>query len=138
MIYKTLKKVSDVCQLLDKSKYPATQTINGVTFTNNGDGTIMANGTATDRAVLLLFSKKTFPIILTDNGTEFSAPLELEFNSEGISRTRIFYCNPTASYQKGMIEKNHEFIRYVIPKGTTMDNFSQSDITKMIKHINSL
>ena len=82
--------------------------------------------------------EKTFPIILTDNGTEFSAPLELEFNSEGISRTRIFYCNPTASYQKGMIEKNHEFIRYVIPKGTTMDNFSQSDITKMINHINSL
>lgn len=47
MIYKTLKKVSDYCQLLDKSKYPATQTINGVTFTNNGDGTITANGTAT-------------------------------------------------------------------------------------------
>lgn len=82
--------------------------------------------------------EKTFPIILTDNGTEFSASLELEFNSEGIGRTRIFYCNPTASYQKGMIEKNHEFIRYVIPKGTTMDNFNQSDITKMINHINSL
>lgn len=37
-------KVSDVCQLLDKSKYPATITNNGVTFTNNGDGTITANG----------------------------------------------------------------------------------------------
>ena len=48
--YKKLLKVSDVCQLLDKSKYPATQTINGVTFTNNGDGTITANGTATKRA----------------------------------------------------------------------------------------
>lgn len=82
--------------------------------------------------------EKTFPIILTDNGTEFCAPLDLEFNSEGIGRTRIFYCNPTASYQKGMIEKNHEFIRYVIPKGTTMDNFTQNDITKMINHINSL
>lgn len=33
-------------QMLDKSKYPATTTINGVTFTNNGDGTIIANGTA--------------------------------------------------------------------------------------------
>lgn len=41
--YKKLLKVSDVCQLLDKSKYPATQTINGVTFTNNGDGTITVN-----------------------------------------------------------------------------------------------
>ncbi len=37
-------------QLLDKSKYPTTSTINGVTFTNNGDGTITANGTATSSA----------------------------------------------------------------------------------------
>ena len=40
-------KVSNVCQLLDKSKYPATSTDFGVTFTNNGDGTITANGTST-------------------------------------------------------------------------------------------
>lgn len=41
--YKKLLKVSDVCQLLDKSKYPATTTVNGVTYTNNGDGTITVN-----------------------------------------------------------------------------------------------
>lgn len=46
--YKKLLKVSDVCQLLDKSKYPATQTVNGVTYTNNGDGTITISGRATD------------------------------------------------------------------------------------------
>lgn len=46
-MYKGRYKVSDVCQLLDKSTFPATQTVNGVTFTNNGDGTITANGTAT-------------------------------------------------------------------------------------------
>lgn len=61
MIYKTLKKVSNYCQLLDKSKFPATQTINGVTFTNNGDGTITANGTATSRAVLPLSNE--IPVI---------------------------------------------------------------------------
>jgi len=32
-------------QLLDKSKYPATITNVGVTFTNNGDGTVTLNGT---------------------------------------------------------------------------------------------
>lgn len=47
MIYKTFQKVSNVCQVLDKSKYNPSQTINGVTFTNNGDGTFTANGTAT-------------------------------------------------------------------------------------------
>ena len=81
--------------------------------------------------------EKTFPIILTDNGTEFGDPLSLEFNAEGIGRTRIFYCNPRASYQKGMIEKNHEFIRYVLPKGTSFDGLLQTDIDLMINHINS-
>lgn len=49
MVYKTLKKVSDYCQLLDKRTYPATTTQSGVTFTNNGDGTFTLNGTATTR-----------------------------------------------------------------------------------------
>ena len=37
-----------------------------------------------------------------------------------------------------MLEKNHEFIRYIIPKSTSMDNYTQADITRMINHINSL
>ena len=82
--------------------------------------------------------QKTFSIILTDNGTEFGDPLSLEFNNEGLGRTKIFYCNPRASFQKGMIEKNHEFIRYVLPKGTSFDNLLQTDIDLMINHINSL
>lgn len=58
--YKKLLKVSDVCQLFDKSKYPATKTTNGITFTNNGDGTITANGTATKRAN---FDLKDTPVV---------------------------------------------------------------------------
>ena len=46
MFYKTLKKVSDVCQLFDKDKFFATRTIGGVTFTNNGDGSLTINCTA--------------------------------------------------------------------------------------------
>lgn len=48
MAYKKLIKVRNVCQLLDKSKYPATHTIVGVTVTNNGDGSITANGNCTN------------------------------------------------------------------------------------------
>lgn len=81
---------------------------------------------------------KTFPVILTDNGSEFGNPLGLEFNPEGIERTKIFYCDPRASYQKGMLEKNHEFIRYVLPKGTPFEGLLQTDIELMINHINSL
>lgn len=50
-------------QLLDKSKYPATQTVNGVTFTNNGDGTITANGAAIDRAVFFLYDRGEISVI---------------------------------------------------------------------------
>lgn len=45
--YKSIMKVSDVCQLGDKRKYNPTETNSGVTFTNNGDGTITVNGTST-------------------------------------------------------------------------------------------
>lgn len=80
---------------------------------------------------------KVFEVILTDNGVEFSDPLSLEFNKEGIGRTRIFYCNPASAYQKGSLEKNHEFIRYVIPKGKSMDNLNQKQIDLMMNHINN-
>lgn len=54
--YKKIIKVSNVCQVLNKSKFPATQTINGITFTNNEDGTITANGTASANSQLDLVS----------------------------------------------------------------------------------
>ena len=60
-MYKGRYKVSNVCQLLDKSKYPATQTINGVTFTNNGDGSITANGTATKTTYLRFGENIPYP-----------------------------------------------------------------------------
>lgn len=47
MAYKKLIKVSNVCQLLDKSKYPSVITNAGVTTTSNGDGSITINGTST-------------------------------------------------------------------------------------------
>ena len=34
-------------QLMDKSKFEANKTSGGVTFTNNGDGSVTVNGTAT-------------------------------------------------------------------------------------------
>lgn len=42
--------------------------------------------------------KRSFPVILTDNGSEFKNPQALELDNEGNQRTKIFYCNPMASY----------------------------------------
>ena len=78
-----------------------------------------------------------FPILLGDNGSEFSNPFAIEFDSQGNQRTKVFYCDPSAPYQKGAAENNHELIRRVIPKGTSMDDLSQYDIIKLMSHINS-
>ena len=82
--------------------------------------------------------KTVFGVILTDNGSEFLNPLELECDGDGLIHTRLFYCDPNASYQKGMLEKNHEFIRYILPKGSSFDDLHQPDINCVMNHINSL
>ena len=61
-MYKGRYKVSNVCQLIEATT--ATTTINGVTFTNNGDGTITANGTATANSTFnLIYKADLFTII---------------------------------------------------------------------------
>ena len=81
--------------------------------------------------------KILFPVCLADNGSEFSNPTALEFDENKNQRTHIFYCNPSAPYQKGSAERNHEFIRYFISKGTDLANYTQADISLMMDHINS-
>lgn len=78
-----------------------------------------------------------FPVILTDNGSEFKHTRELEYAEDGRQRTRIFYCDPQASWQKPHIEKNHEFIRYVLPKGKSFNPYTQDDVVLLLNHINS-
>ena len=81
--------------------------------------------------------RKYLPIILTDNGSEFKNPWAIEKTENGKYRTMVFYCDPYVSNQKGRIEKNHEYIRYVIPKGRSMHKYTQQDINLMASHINS-
>lgn len=81
--------------------------------------------------------QKIFEVILTDGGTEFQNPYELETTDDGYTRARLFYCDPYSSWQKGMIEKNHEYIRYVLPKGTSFEKLIQKDATLLMNHINS-
>jgi len=79
-----------------------------------------------------------FRVCLADNGSEFSNPTAIEVDPvDGVVRTRVFYCDPNAPYQKGSAERNHEFIREFIPKGVDLGQYSQDDITLMMNHINS-
>ena len=82
--------------------------------------------------------KELFVLILTDNGSEFSNPTEIEFDmTTGELRTQIFYCHPSSPNEKGSCEVNHELIRRILPKGTSFDELNQEDINIMMSHINS-
>lgn len=78
-----------------------------------------------------------FPLLLADNGSEFSNPSAIECDSQGKLRTRMFYCNASAPYQKGSCENNHEMIRRIIPKGEYIGQYTQEQIDLMMSHINS-
>ncbi|MBO4912958.1 MAG: IS30 family transposase [Butyrivibrio sp.] len=82
---------------------------------------------------------RLFGICLTDNGSEFKVVNKLEQSVEldGMKRTYVYFCDPMQSGQKGRLEKNHEYIRYVIPKGTSLAPYNQEDITLLVNHINS-
>ena len=81
--------------------------------------------------------RKLFPVMLTDNGRCFKNAMALEYTKSGSPRTKVFYCDPQASWQKPHIEKNHEYIRYVIPSGRTLKGYTQEDMTLIANHINS-
>ncbi|CAM1660153.1 IS30 family transposase [Streptococcus mitis] len=77
-----------------------------------------------------------FPVILTDNGGEFARVDDIEMDVRGESK--LFFCNPNRSDQKGRIEKNHTLIRDILPKGTSFDNLTQEDINLVCSHVNSV
>jgi len=85
---------------------------------------------------------RLFPVILTDNGSEFSNPAAVE-SDDGGRLTFVFYCQAYASYQKPHVERNHEFIRLVLPKGTAyteptpFDGLTQGKVNLMMSHVNA-
>ena len=83
--------------------------------------------------------KKIFEAILTDNGSEFFNPMSIEKDEETEEIvSHVFYCDPGASWQKGAIEKNHEYIRYVLPKGSSFDELTQEKVNILMSNINSI
>ena len=78
-----------------------------------------------------------FSVILTDRGSELSNPMAIERDSDGNLRSLVFYCDPSSPYQKGGIEVTHEFIRRILPKGTSFNQLQQEDVDLMMDHINS-
>ncbi len=77
-------------------------------------------------------ASEIFAVNLADNGIEFS-----KFHNLEKLNVRVYFTNPYKSTDKAACERNHEFIRYIIPKGKTLDNLTQEQINLMFSHINS-
>ena len=81
-----------------------------------------------------------FRAVLTDNGAEFSDEAAIAaLLGEGPGETRLFYCDPRRSDQKGACERNHVEIRKLLPKGCGLrfDRLAPADLALAMSHVNS-
>lgn len=79
-------------------------------------------------------------IIKTDRGSEFTMAEKAEIRSDGSRRTRLFYCDSMASFQKGSLENEHISVRDICPKDCNLYELgltSQDKANLISSHLNS-
>ena len=84
--------------------------------------------------------RKYVHVLLTDRGSEFTAADAMETSPDGTRRTRIFYCDPMQSGQKGTLENKHIELRYILPKGTDLKALGltgRDALNLALSHVNS-
>lgn len=112
-------------------------------------GILLDNKTAAEAAKRISELKETlqnsgfnfgdaFPVLLTDNGGEFSNVFAFENNSDGENETRMFFCDPNSPYQKPHVENNHTLFRGIVESGTSFDDFTQENVNLIFSHINAV
>ena len=138
-----------VCQMDSVVIHPGGQAILTLFFTNCDLQLMFLRERNTAASVTGIFRKlkqdlgpdgfcKLFQVILTDRGSEFTDPSRIETDREAEKlQCRVFYCDPMNSNQKSNCERNHEFIRYIIPKKTAKESYTEEEIRRMMNHINS-
>ena len=112
-------------------------------------GLLLDNKTAAEASSKIKALKQTFleqgekfgdliPLLLTDNGGEFSDIHAFTNDSNGQEETKLFFCHPYRACEKPKVEKNHTLFRDICPKGTSFDNFTQEDVNFLFSHVNSI
>ena len=84
--------------------------------------------------------RKYVHVLLTDRGPEFSLADAMEHGADRSLRTRVFYCDPMRSGQKGTLENKHIELRYILPKGTDLKALGlhgQDDLNLVLSHVDS-
>jgi IS30 family transposase len=84
--------------------------------------------------------KAVFEIMLLDRGVEFDdwEGMERSCLEPGLTRCRVFYCDPMQTNQKSQAERNHEQLRRILPKGRSgFDALDTWDVAVCSSHVNS-
>ena len=109
-------------------------------FHKQKNANAMKEGIDLLESVLGVDFKKHLHVLLTDRGSEFSDAQGIEKGFDNSRRTRLFYCDPMQSGQKGSLENKHIELRYILPKGTDLyclGLVDQESLNLVLSHINS-
>lgn len=82
--------------------------------------------------------RETFKTITCDNGVEFldSEGMEKSVLTK-INRTKVYFCHPFSSWERGTNENINRLIRRFIPKGEIMEDYSEEEIKYIQDWINN-
>lgn len=79
-----------------------------------------------------------FKTITCDNGVEFLDQKGIEKSRCGKgTRTKVYYCHPYSSYERGTNENINRMIRRFFPKGINFDEVSKKEIAMVENWINN-
>ena len=79
-----------------------------------------------------------FPVMLTDNGGEFSDVFAFENDLQGNKESFVFFCDPNSPFQKPHVENNHTLFRNIVPKGESFNDFTQETVNLIFSHVNAV
>ena len=78
------------------------------------------------------------PLLLTDNGGEFSMVSAFENDTDANTESHMFFCEPCSPHEKAEIEKNHTLFRDIVKTGTSFDDFTQESVNLIFSHVNAV
>jgi len=119
------------------------------TFCNFMAGLLLNNKSSAETSSKIIALKKCFtenglcfgdifPLMLTDNGSEFADVFTIENDLYGAKESSLFFCDPYKSCQKPNVEKNHTIFRDIVPSGKSFDDFTQDTVNLIFSHVNGV
>lgn len=75
--------------------------------------------------------REVFKTITSDNGSEFARLSDLE------SLVSIYFCHPYSSFERASNERHNGILRQFIPKGISINDFSEDEIMYYVDLINA-